>query len=62
MRFFAGLTRQQSVDRLGILAATDDNDWGQAAVWPLTFLGNSWIFFGFLLTISVCIRHTIISR
>jgi len=33
LRFFAGLTRQQSADVLGISVATADNDWAYAKGW-----------------------------
>jgi DNA-directed RNA polymerase specialized sigma24 family protein len=33
LRFFAGLTRQQAADALGISVATADNDWAYARGW-----------------------------
>lgn len=33
LRFFAGLTRQQAADALGISVATADNDWAYAKGW-----------------------------
>ena len=33
LRFFAGLTRQQSAEVLGISIATADNDWAYAKGW-----------------------------
>ncbi len=33
LRFFAGLTRQQAADSLGVSVATADNDWAYAKGW-----------------------------
>lgn len=33
LRFFAGLTRQQAADALGVSVATADNDWAYAKGW-----------------------------
>jgi RNA polymerase sigma factor (TIGR02999 family) len=33
LRFFAGMTRQQVADALGVSLATVDNDWAYAKVW-----------------------------
>ena len=33
LRFFAGLTRQQAADDLGVSVATADNDWAYAKGW-----------------------------
>ena len=33
LRFFAGLTRQQAAEALGVSVATVDNDWAYAKCW-----------------------------
>ena len=33
LRFFAGLTRQQAAEALGVSVATADNDWAYAKGW-----------------------------
>jgi RNA polymerase sigma factor (sigma-70 family) len=42
LRFFAGLTRQQAADILGVSVATVDNDWAYAKGWlKLELAGTS---------------------
>jgi RNA polymerase sigma factor (TIGR02999 family) len=40
LRFFAGLTRQEAADALGISVATADNDWAYAKGWLQVALSN----------------------
>ena len=41
LRFFAGLTRQQSAETLGVSIATADNDWAYAKGWlQVALFGN----------------------
>jgi RNA polymerase sigma factor (TIGR02999 family) len=40
LRFFAGLTRQQAADVLGVSVATADNDWAYAKGWLRVELGR----------------------
>jgi RNA polymerase sigma factor (TIGR02999 family) len=41
LRFFAGLTRQQAAEHLGISVATADNDWAYAKGWLKAKLSRS---------------------
>jgi RNA polymerase sigma factor (TIGR02999 family) len=41
LRFFAGLTRQQAADALGISLATADNDWAYAKGWLAVELADT---------------------
>ena len=41
LRFFAGLTRQQAAEALGVSIATADNDWAYAKGWLQTELSGS---------------------
>ncbi len=41
LRFFAGLTRQQAAETLGVSVATADNDWAYAKGWLLVELLES---------------------
>jgi RNA polymerase sigma factor (TIGR02999 family) len=41
LRFFAGLTRQEAADVLGVSIATADNDWAYAKGWLKAELGDT---------------------
>ena len=41
LRFFAGLTRHQSAEALGVSIATADNDWAYAKGWLKAELGKT---------------------
>jgi DNA-directed RNA polymerase specialized sigma24 family protein len=40
LRFFAGLTRHQAAEALGVSVATADNDWAYAKGWLKTEISN----------------------